>query len=475
MSAPATAAGVLTSHHGTAAATPASHGGAASYPLHRLVFEGRADELRRLLASRKHDVNERDTAGNPPLVLAAILGRTECLSLLLAAGAAVRVKSKSGWSALGESVSRGARDDIRTLYVALKEQAKAQMKARMPEIVRQIQMIGDFELTLKWDFHSWVPLVSRLLPCDTCKVYKRGATLRLDTTLTEFTDMRWHRGSVSYLISLSPDGRESVVVLDNVRHVYAPAETESSDPGAIEDDVDVLMSADVASASLPPSQIVFEPVRGGLFGTGAPREEPIGGHLARVYHVANAVLFQRKRREHLTPADIARNKRMFASITGGGGGEPHPHSVDGDTPRRPSLEPPPPPAISFDEYLARAPADRVRLGIGRPVIVKESSRTFKPTVWMSDTFPLRMDQLRPLLELLAQTNKHFERLSDFLDNKLPPGFPVKMEMPMFPTVTVTVTFEGFRSTTPDKALFHVPPGFARATGEFRPASHATNS
>lgn len=41
-----------------------------------------------------------------------------------------------------------------------------------------------------------VPLVSRVLPSDICKIHKSGASIRMDTTLVDFNDMRWERGDI---------------------------------------------------------------------------------------------------------------------------------------------------------------------------------------------------------------------------------------------------------------------------------------
>lgn len=78
---------------------------------------------------------------------------------------------------------------------------------------------------MKWEFTSWgklsdnllsfgkkkvlftnyffycglVPLVSRMCPSDTYKVYKQGSKVRIDTTLLGFDQTDWHRGNTSYI------------------------------------------------------------------------------------------------------------------------------------------------------------------------------------------------------------------------------------------------------------------------------------
>lgn len=48
-------------------------------------------------------------------------------------------------------------------------------------------------------FFNIVPLMSRLCPSDTYKVYKRGANVRIDTTLLGFDNSTWQRGNRSYI------------------------------------------------------------------------------------------------------------------------------------------------------------------------------------------------------------------------------------------------------------------------------------
>jgi hypothetical protein len=44
-------------------------------------------------------------------------------------------------------------------------------------MIASLKALGDFVVELKWDFTSWVPLVSKMLPSDVCKITKKGKIL----------------------------------------------------------------------------------------------------------------------------------------------------------------------------------------------------------------------------------------------------------------------------------------------------------
>ena len=138
----------------------------------------------------KSVVSAKDHQGNTALHLAVMLGRREAVQLLLHHGAPVKLKNGQGWSPLAEAISYGERQTIASLLRKLKQQTKAEMGGRRPDMIEALRNLGDFCLELKWDFSSWVPLVSRILPSDICRISKKGASVRLDTTLVDFSEMR---------------------------------------------------------------------------------------------------------------------------------------------------------------------------------------------------------------------------------------------------------------------------------------------
>ncbi len=84
------------------------------------------------------------------------------------------------------------------------------------------------------------------------------------------------------------------------------------------------------------------------------------------------------------------------------------------------------------------------------------SKSYKATVWMCDTFPLPVSSIGRLLTVLAPTSKHVSRLNDFLTHRLPQGFPVKLDIPLFPTVTARATFTACSLDSVPLDVFTVP-------------------
>nr|KAF6377155.1 ankyrin repeat domain 13C [Myotis myotis] len=154
----------------------------AHYPVHECVFKGDVRRLSSLI--RTHNIGQKDNHGNTPLHLAVMLGNKECAHLLLAHNAPVKVKNAQGWSPLAEAISYGDRQMITALLRKLKQQSRESVEEKRPRLLKALKELGDFYLELHWDFQSWVPLLSRILPSDACKIYKQGINIRISRRQT---------------------------------------------------------------------------------------------------------------------------------------------------------------------------------------------------------------------------------------------------------------------------------------------------
>lgn len=68
----------------------------------------------------------------------------------------------------------------------LKSQAREHLSSRKPHLMKVLGSIDDFYMEIKWDFISWVPFLSRILPSDVCKIYKHGTGMLLIEFKTGF-------------------------------------------------------------------------------------------------------------------------------------------------------------------------------------------------------------------------------------------------------------------------------------------------
>ena len=87
----------------------------------------------------------------------------------------------------------------------------------------------------------------------------------------------------------------------------------------------------------------------------------------------------------------------------------------------------------------------------------EYKKGLRPVLWLTPDFPLKTEELLPLLDILANKVKAVRRLRELLTTKLPTGtFPVKIAIPIIPTVRVLITFTKFEELQPSEE-FSTPP------------------
>lgn len=446
------------------------------YPLHKCVFLDNVKELKLLLKqpfekwiSLDDELCRIDKHGNTPLHLAVMLGRKECMQLLLSHNASVKLKNRDGWTPLAEAISYGDRDMITAILKKLREQSRKHLEKRRNCVIRGLEQIPDFYMELKWDFASWVPFASRVLPSDVCKIHKSGALLRLDSTLVDFNDMRWERGNISFIFRGDRPINDSLIVMDNDYECYQHMRYEESD---IEDEVDMLMSTDILTANMSTKNIYFSRIQTGWFHR-EDRKEIIGGQYhCDLYSIHGLVLKQRKRREHLSKDDLQKNKATVDTLTRGHTSLPSTyngttgispsHSLE-EIQRRCSLHPPVN-TTTWEQYINAEIGKCPQLG--RPPMHKQSSKTLRATVAISRDFPINVEMLLNILEVIAPF-KHISKLRDFVAVKLPTGFPVKIEIPILHTVTAKITFQKFEyRSNVAKSLFEVPEHYVEDARRF---------
>lgn len=80
--------------------------------------------------------------------------------------------------------------------------------------------------------------------------------------------------------------------------------------------------------------------------------------------------------------------------------------------------------MTADEYFD--PAERDSVHLGRPQKLQKKVKSFKSKVWCCQNFPLTLAQLLIILKPLSTSSVFVQRIVEFLEFDLPPGFPVKI-------------------------------------------------
>ncbi|KAL0979699.1 hypothetical protein UPYG_G00188400 [Umbra pygmaea] len=441
----------------------------AKFPLHCLVWENDYRKLEN--ESAKHDIEAVDPRGRTPLHLAVSLGHLESVRVLLRHGAEVTKENAKNWTVLQEAVSTGDPEMVQ-LVLQRRDYLKASTAlGGVPELLSKIRESPDFYMEMKWEFTSWIPLVSRVCPSDVCRIWKSGASLRVDATLLGFENMTWIRGRRSYIFR----GDDTCTELMEVNHDEEVVDTERFDISQemeevtldsmtpAEQEVAKRLTTPIVNTFLDTRQIAFERNKSGIWGWRTDKTEIVNGFEAKVFTVNNVNVVIRTRTEHLTDEEKARIKserNVLESLLGTV--EQH-ISAQGDL----TLEyatATNPTAITPDEYFDPEFELEDR-DIGRPIELTIRTQKFKGTLWMSEDHPLSLvEQVTPIIDLMARTSTHFARLRDFVTLKFPPGFPVKIEIPLFHVLNARISFGGVNKCrtaepldTPPSAVTPTPP------------------
>ncbi|CAG9102097.1 unnamed protein product [Plutella xylostella] len=233
------------------------------YPIHWLVWNNRHEELKKALDSKKfmtEELEAKDPRGRTPLLLAVTLAHVECVKALVEAGADVNCE-KDGWTAVQEATATGDAELLSLVLGRRDFQRHVLRSGGVPELLQRLSLAPDFYVEMKWEFTSWVPLVSRMCPFDTYKVYKRGANVRVDTTLVGFENNRWQRGDRTYIFT-GQGNAASLIELDHERNTvwcsHLDAAAEAAWPAPSAHSVQQRLAQPIAINYLDTDKISFE-------------------------------------------------------------------------------------------------------------------------------------------------------------------------------------------------------------------------
>lgn len=457
------------------------------FPIHMLVWENNWEELDKQLKRDVHNKEQLDPRGRTPLHLAVALGYIESARVLLKYGADANAENKGYWSVLHEAVATGDPELVQLVLKYRDHQRYTKRSVGVPELLQKLKESPDFYVEMKWEFTSWVPLVSRMCPSDTYRVWKSGSNVRIDTTLLGFDNTSWQRGSRSYIFKGNNNSATLMEVDHDQKEVFSETmQLDLASPdiglmGASPDSVAARLTNPVVTTYLDTDRISFERNKSGIWGWRSDRTETVSGREAKVFSASNVELVTKTRMEHLSEQDKEKskknnNKSPIESFLGVAEEHSKTQGASNGEDSRMSNNPC---HITPEEYFNNL----VSLGnrdIGRPLDQTTKTQKFKATLWLCESFPLSLqEQVVPIIDLMSASNAHFKKLKDFITLQIPAGFPIKIEIPLFAVLNARITFGNIFATyssvqgvetydedgqiycTIDDSCFEAPAGYIR--------------
>lgn len=401
-----------------------------------------SDQIAAVLDRR--DNPKRET----PLHIAVRTNDAFAARALANAGADVSLQNADGWNALQEAVCRRCTDIVAILVQYHHVSAWSKWRRRLPRLLAVLRRMRDFYMEISFHFESSiVPFVGKIAPSDTYKIWKRDGNLRADTSLAGYDGLKIQRANQSFLFLGDGDRNldipsGSLLVLNHDDRKIFDAFENAGSPLS---DSDIAGFCAQTSVYRPGMDVTKAELCARTNWRRQEKIESVGEWKARVYEIHNVHFSFRSRKiaagdsdiagsEQIMPLEleedsddgflVAENPRFSVSDR-----RRHSSFVSGDREvisvsrksvdiiperrRRPRAPPPPPmPPLPVVQPQTKE---------------KEYVKTLRPSVWLTENFPLQTEELLPLLDILANKVKAVRRMRELLTTKFPQGtFPVKV-------------------------------------------------
>ncbi|XP_018491212.2 uncharacterized protein LOC108861758 isoform X2 [Raphanus sativus] len=476
----------------------------------------------------RRDVLRRDT----PLHLAVKLCDAAAAEMLMLAGADWTLQNEDGWNALQEAVC-GRQESIAMIIVRhYQPLAWAKWCRRLPRLVATMRKMKDFYLEMSFHFESSVvPFVSKVAPSDTYKVWKVGSNLRADMTMAGFDGFKIQRSdqSILFLGDGSEDGRVprgSLYIVNHkdkeVMNALDGASSVASDED-VKKEVGAMCRSNIFRPGIDVTEAVLNPQ---MNWRRQEKSEMVGPWKAKVYEMNNVVVSIKSRKvpgscgdddlcdvltdeeQKQLEAALKLDLPEFPNVDSengfvvdsspshkkkgwlGGWRKKETKQEEKEIKYAPARS-----SLCVNEKVSDLLGDSNQIKPGRHSVDNEHTRKprvmssskssqqeseykkgLRPVLWLSTNFPLQTEELLPLLDILANKVKAIRRLRELLTTKLPTGtFPVKVAIPVVPTIKVLVTFTKFEEVDPADEFKTPPSSPTSSSSGYESPAESTNA
>ena len=402
---------------------------------------------------------EEEMSGLTAMHLAVRSRSTDLVNVLLTKGGDLTVKSGHGWNSLQEAAADGWQEGLELMLPALQTYEQQQFAQMYPLYCEYLEGLPDFVMEIEWEIKSWlVPLAKYLCPHDKYVINKKGASLRIDMNMSELIPALKASGNCSLFFfgenSPTP-GNILWVSWENKKKMYLFSRTKHVRIG----DVKVAAKSYIThpvSRLLKPKDALDPTFTDAKSVFGKLKKEKIGEWDAKQVVIKNVALAA-VTREGSKETIKEREKRKRAA-----------ESVDDDDDDDDEVTVT---SSNEDGVIGKSGSSRFvpcaccpkKLKAkcsASPIKITTKIKKYEGTAWLSDKFPRSFKDFSPIFRIIGSSQKQVLSLETFMNTLLkdqPNLFPVKFNVPILPTFSVTVTFKSYEETDKiDPALFKIP-------------------
>ncbi|CAN0113067.1 unnamed protein product, partial [Ectocarpus fasciculatus] len=317
-----------------------------------------------------------------------------------------------------EAIVHGDEDLLVEVYGRLQRQSWARWRAKVPDLLSLLdESIPDFYMEMHWSFECsnvLAPIVKAVAPHDHYRIWKKGSWLRMDSTITGYTKrLKTQRGKVS-LLFLGNDSPApgTLIKLDHgKKKIYnvlrrlespTPSEVRRTCRRYLSPGQSKRPASQVDAYVIKSSALNFKPVKdySGKLKTGT-----VGPWACEMYECTGDMQLQAFRKgagDNLLSGLSMKNyfdvrQTLEEKVMRAGREEEGDGGQGSGVAATPSSGPGS--IFNFGERSAQSQKAKMLAKLNTPH--KRFEKKIKASMWMSQDFPLTLEHVTPMLEVLS--------------------------------------------------------------------------
>lgn len=339
---------------------------------------------------------------------------------MLEKGADFKTKNVFEKSPLDVAGSNTDKEITEILYDYYCIRQKFKMERNCKEVSNYFSTMKDFYVEMNWEVH--IPVLSFLCPKDTCKMWKRGNELRMDTTFIDFKNLSTIRGNMSYALMNENDGVKTYR-FNRDRKVYfemfEPLDQEEKniivkeilDKKRVNGSFKLLKCVMHESLSFFGKKKIYETVNGWK-----TQKFEIDLKVSMDLFPLEQIIYEKLNEENYL--DISKNIIKDRKIVG-----------------------------DNKEIKSKM----LKTGLNNDKLIhEEKEKKLKAYVWIVDKSPIKSKDMVNLINSIASANEITQKLKDFLNHSdvrkiiNNNGFPIKIQIPYNIFINFTIHFDKYK-------------------------------